>query len=193
VDRFELRNDDLPQTNPRQRLVVVCGIIVIPEVSLVAVSPGVRASEREERSDYFAALLWNSGKPGKPRPSGQVEENGLQVVVLGVGGGDEVRASLKGDLTKKGVPSLAPCLLNTDSAIFDDLGNVRLAYDNRNVTLRTEVLTPARLVVCLRSLTMVEVGGDTVMPNLRKEMQEACRISAATVADQDRRIGRDES
>lgn len=192
VEGAELGQDSVAHTGPSKLHVGVGGVVVKPKPLGVAVRPGLFAREDAHGAHDLSAALAQAGKAVEAATPGKVQEDGLDMIVGGMGRGNSVATRLRRRLFKEPIAGNSARLLQSHASIRSEPWNIGPATYERKVQLRAEGLAERHLAVGLGPLPMVEMRGDRVDSQAVEQVQHARGVRAAAVASQHAASARDQ-
>lgn len=183
MGRFQRRDHAVADVGAGVLEVNIGGVVVIPKLTFGAKLPGLGAAKDKEGSNDVLPHLGNSCQPGHPRPPGKVEQNGFQVIIFGVGGGDPLRSQSVCRLGQESVAGRATRLFQSHSSISSQGGNISLAGNEWDVQARAKLFALLGFGVGLFALAVVEVRPNHVNTKFVKKHQQGGGVGAAAVSN----------
>jgi hypothetical protein len=169
--------------------VLVAGVLLPLETPIAKMGEHLLPRDLEEGAQQTTGPRAHSPEPGRPRSPQQSHEQGLGLIVAGVGHRDGRRAGLGADAAEEAVALPASSLLQPPSLAADPGEDIGPRGVEGNVEPRAQKATETRVLRGVRAEPVVQMGGDHSEPVPGGEgdegVQEGHRVGSAGEAHND--------
>ena len=167
------------------------GVILDPGLPpLAQIGPQVRPRHVDQRPDDRVATGVNRAQASQPRPSGQLQNKRLRLVIFGMADRDDICSRLTRGAPEEVVPDSPPGILEREPLAGCIAGHIEGFHDEGKAATGREVAAKRFILLGVRANLMIQVGnaGDPEATVTREFLKDQCqrnRIGSAGQPNED--------